>query len=306
MIVRVLVRAQDSGLASTGGAMKRANLAWNLGVLITVGVGAAVLAQTPAAPARQEALPPSDTQAAAAVAASPRHGEYVDIAVPGRDAPLKTWVVYPERKENAPAVIVIHEIYGLTDWIRGVADQLARDGFIALAADLLSGKGAKGGGTEQFPTRDEVTAAIRALPRADVMKWLDAVRAYAVKVPASNGKTATVGFCFGGSVSFEYATAQPALDAAVVYYGSSPDATKLASIKGAVLGLYGGDDARVNATVPAAEAEMKRLGRTYEVHTYEGAGHGFLRQQDGREGANRRATESAWPTMLAFLRKHTT
>jgi carboxymethylenebutenolidase len=285
--------------------MTRANLAWNPGVLIAAGVGAAALSQTPAAPARQEALPPSDTQAAAVLAASPRHGEYVDIVAPGRDAPLKTWVVYPERKDKAPAVIVIHEIYGLTDWIRGVADQLARDGFVALAPDLLSGKGAKGGGTEEFATRDEVTAAIRALPRADIMKWLDAVRAHAVKLPASNGKTATVGFCFGGSVSFEYATAQPALDAAVVYYGSSPDATKLGSIKGAVLGLYGGDDARVNATVPGAEAEMKRLGTTYEVHTYEGAGHGFLRQQDGREGANRRATESAWPAMLAFLRKHT-
>jgi carboxymethylenebutenolidase len=105
-------------------------------------------------------------------------------------------------------------------------------------------------------------------------------------------------------VSFAYAAEQPALNAAVVFYGTSPDAAALARVKAPVLGLYGSDDARVNVTVGPAEAEMKKLGKTYEVHTYEGAGHAFLSSQDGRDGANFRATQQAWPRVVAFLREH--
>src|SRR5690349_398893 len=104
-------------------------------------------------------LPPGEKEAKAALENSPRHGEYVDIAVPGAKTPLKAYVVYPERKEKAPVVIVIHEIFGLSDWIRSVADQLAADGFIAIAPDLLSGHGKEGGGTESFADRNEVTNA---------------------------------------------------------------------------------------------------------------------------------------------------
>ena len=251
---------------------------------------------------RNEALPPGANTATEALKSSPRHGEYVDIRVEGAPAPITTWVVYPETKAKAGVVIVIHEIFGLTDWIRSVADQLAKEGFIAVAPDLLSGRGPDGGGTASLA--DEVTKVIRTIPDRDVSASLDAVRQYAITLPAANGKSATVGYCWGGSTSFRYATEQPELNAAVVYYGGSPDAPALARIKAPVLGLYAGDDARVNATVPPAQEEVKKLGKTFDVHTYEGAGHGFLRQQDGRDGANLRATEQAWPTMLKFLREH--
>jgi carboxymethylenebutenolidase len=227
----------------------------------------------------------------------------VDVKNPAGGAPIRTFVVYPERKDKAGVVIVIHEIYGLSDWIRSVADALAREGFIAVAPDLISGLGPGGGGTESAASRDDVVKLVRGISPEDANARLDAVRAWAIALPAANGRTATIGFCWGGARSFAYAAAQPALDAAVVYYGTSPETGELARVRAPVVGLYGGDDARVNATIPAAETEMKRLGRVYEPNVYEGAGHGFLRQQDGKEGANLRATEQAWPRTVAFLKE---
>ncbi len=250
-----------------------------------------------------EALPPDADHAKEALAKSPRHKEWVDAPMPD-GTKLQTFVVYPERKDKAGLVIVIHEIFGLTDWIRGVADQLAEDGFIALAPDLLSGKAPGGGGSQELG-EEGATKVIRTLTPEDVVGRLNAVREYALKIPAGNGKVGVVGYCWGGSQSFLYATAQPALNAAVVYYGSSPsDPAAFARIQAPVLGLYGGDDARVNATIAPADAAMKKLGKRYTYHIYEGAGHGFLRQQTGRDGANMRATEQAWPATIAFFREH--
>ncbi|HXG55547.1 MAG TPA: dienelactone hydrolase family protein [Vicinamibacterales bacterium] len=250
-----------------------------------------------------EKIPPDATGALEALKRSPRHHEWVDIKVPGSTTPIKSFVVYPERKDKAGVVIVIHEIFGLSDWVRGVADQLAEDGFIAIAPDLLSGKGPNGGGTADLG--DQVTQVIRTLTPDDVVSKLNAVREYGLKLPAANGKSGVVGYCWGGSASFNYAIAQPTLNAAVVYYGSSPsDVTAYASIKAPVLGLYGGNDARVNATIPTAEEHMKKHGKVYEPNTFEGAGHGFLRQQSGADGANLKATEKAWPLTIGFFRTH--
>lgn len=261
-------------------------------------------AAAPAPAPRDENLPPGESQAKAALEKSSRHGEWVDIKLPSGGTPIRAWVVYPERKDKAGVVIVIHEIFGLSDWIRGVADQLAREGFIAVAPDLISGLGPNGGGTDSVASRDDVTKLVRGLTPEDATARLNAVRDYAVKLPAANGKSATIGFCWGGARSFAYAAAQPGLNAAVVYYGTSPEAADLAKIKAPVLGNYGSDDARVNATVGPAEAEMKKLGKSYEPNTYEGAGHGFLRQQDGRDGANLKATQQAWPKTVAFLKQN--
>ena len=250
-------------------------------------------------------LPPGEGQAKAVLEKSPRHGEWVEVARGGGQAPIKAYVVYPERKEKAPVVIVIHEIFGLTDWIRSVTDQLAAEGFIAIAPDLLSGHGKNGGGTDSYDGRDAVTKAIRDLKPDEVNTALDAVRDFATKLPAANGKSATIGFCWGGSTSFAYAAHQPDLDAAVVYYGTSPDRAALEKVKAPVLGLYGGDDARVDATIPPAEKAMKELNKTYEPHIFDGAGHGFLRQQDGKNGANLKATQEAWPRTVEFLREKT-
>ena len=249
-------------------------------------------------------LPPGEADAKARLEKSPRHGEYVDVELAG-SKPLRSYVVYPEKKEKAPVVIVIHEIYGLSDWIKSVADQLAADGFIAIAPDLITGLGKDGKGTDGFDSRDGVVQAIRGLKPELVVKQLDAVRAYGMKLPASNGKTATVGFCWGGGHSFNYAVAQPELNAAVVYYGSNPAADQVAKVKAPVFGNYGENDARVNATIPAAEEAAKKAGKTYVVKKYTGAGHGFLRQQDGQNGANLKATQEAWPATVAFIKEHT-
>ncbi len=258
--------------------------------------------QATVSPTWNEKLPADEDHAKMALDKSPRHGEYVDIALPGSTTKIRTWIVYPERKQKAPAIIVIHEIFGLSDWIRAVADQLAKDGYIAVAPDLLSGKGPGGGGTDSVPTRDDVVKLIRTLTPDEALARLDAVRTYAIHLPAANGKSASVGFCWGGSTSFAFATTEPDLNAAVVYYGTAPVEDKLAKIKAPVLGFYGEDDARVTATVDPTSATMKKLGKAYTPHIYKGAGHGFARAQTGRDGANMKAIEQAWPTMLAFLK----
>lgn len=246
-------------------------------------------------------IPPGADDAEKTLKASTRHGEYVDIALPGSDLKIKSWVVYPERKEKAGVVIVIHEIFGLTDWVRSVADQLAADGFIAVAPDLLSGKGLNGGGTDSFKG-DEVRNAIRGLSKDEVASRLDAIRDHMLKDKAANGKSATIGFCWGGSASFNYAAHQTGLNTAIVYYGSGPDSKDaVAKVNGPVVGFYGSDDARVNATIDASEKAMKDAGKSFTKHIYDGAGHGFLRQQSARE-ANKKAAEEAWPETVKVLK----
>ena len=249
-------------------------------------------------------VPPGNPEAPAELKASKLKSEWVNIPYSGGPA-LKTFAVYPERREKAPVVIVIHEIFGLTDWIRGVANQLAEDGYIAVAPDFLSGMGPGGGGTAEIGGDDAARKVIAGLAPAEAINRFNAAHAYAMKIPGSNGRTASIGYCWGGARSFEAAVNQPELDAAIVFYGTSPaNAADLAKIKAPVLGLYGADDARVNATIEPASAEMKKLGKTYEVEIYEGAGHGFLRAQGDRNGANYQASEKAWPRVLAFLQKH--
>lgn len=233
------------------------------------------------------------------LSASPRHGEWVSISTGAGDS-VRAWVVYPERSSKAPVVLVVHEIFGLSTWIRGVADQLAAAGFIAIAPDLLTGKGALQGDTLPY---DVATAAIRTLRAEDVQRQLEAIGRYGMALPAAQQRYGIVGFCWGGGVSFAHAVRSPSgLKGAVVYYGASPDTAELSRVQVPVLGLYAGDDARINARVPATDSVMRRLGKPYEVHYFEGAGHGFLRAQDGRE-ANRLAAEKAWPRTIEFFRR---
>ena len=248
-------------------------------------------------------LPPGEENARAALNKSPRHGEWVNIYYDGKTF-IRTWIVFPERKDRAPVVLLIHEIFGLSDWMRSVADQLAKEGFIAVAPDLISGFGPNGGGSASVSSRDSVVMLIRDLSSEETYKRLAYVRAFAVRLPSANGECATVGFCWGGGRGFEYACITPELKAAVVYYGTSPDSAMLLKLNVPVLGLYGGDDTRVGATVGPASVELKKLGKTFEYEMYDGAGHGFLRAQSDRDGANLRATEKAWPRMLAFLKKY--
>ncbi len=282
---------------------------------IKLGLATLIAAMCLAAGDAKLAIPPAEAGAKAALESSSRHGEWVDVPVAGVDGagkvPIRAWVVYPEVKGKAPVVIVIHEIFGESDWIRAVTDQLAAEGFVAIAPDLLSGYGPGAGGTDAISGaakdggRDAVVKAIRQLSPADVNARLDAVRAYTIKLPTATEKVGTVGFCWGGGMSFGYAIHQPALNAAVVYYGSNPsDAAALGKIQAAVQGHFGGNDARVTSTVAPCEELMKKAGKPYEAHVYDGAGHGFLRQQTGQDGANAKAAESAWTATVAFFREH--
>ena len=253
--------------------------------------------------ARDANLPAGAFDVAARLAKSSRHGEWVMIRTGPSDS-VKAWVVYPERSTKAPVVVVIHEIYGLSTWVRGVADQLAADGYIAIAPDLLTGKVAPAQGSDTL-TQAAASATIRTLQTADVHRQLAALGQYGMSLPAAEKKYGTVGFCWGGSTSFMHAVSSPpGLGASVVFYGTSPADSLLPRVKVPVLGLYAGDDVRVNATVPPAEAALRSLGTTYMTHTFTGAGHGFLRQQDGKDGANLSASRQAWPLTLAFFRTH--
>jgi carboxymethylenebutenolidase len=211
-------------------------------------------------------------------------------------------VVYPERSTKAPVVLVVHEVFGLSSWIRSVADQLAADGFIAIAPDLLTMKNLPDG--PDSVVAPLAVAAIRTLNPASVQQQLDAAARYGMSLPAAQHKYGIVGFCWGGGVSFEHAVHSPGLGAAVVYYGVSPKTADLPSIRAPVLGLYGANDAHVGATIPPADSALRALGRTYIYKLYPGAGHGFLRQQTGMDGANLAATRQAWPATIAWFRQY--
>jgi carboxymethylenebutenolidase len=249
-------------------------------------------------------IAPAQDWAKARLEKSPRHGEWVKVQNGKRE--VQSFVVYPEVKNKAMAVVVIHEIFGLTDWVRGVADQLAEAGYIAITPDLLSGMGPKGGGTAEIGSGDGVRKAIMSLPPDQVTADLNAVTDYVAKLPACNGKVAVGGFCWGGGQSFRFATNNKSLKAAFVFYGTGPDnSSDIARIACPVYGFYGGNDARVNATIPTSTGLMKQVSKTYEPVTYEGAGHGFMRagEEPGVSGANKTAREEAWKRWKDLLKK---
>ena len=233
---------------------------------------------------------------------SPRHREWVPVKY--GDRTVQTFVVYPEVKEKAPVVIVIHEIFGLSDWARSMADELAAAGYIAVAPDLLSGFGPNGGGSSEFPSQDATTKAVSSLNADTVMSDLDAVADYGKKLPASNGKLAVVGFCWGGGKSFAFATHRQDLGRAFVFYGPPPDKASMPSIKAPVYGFYAGNDARIDATIPDTKENMKAAGKKYETVTYDGAGHGFMRAGEAPDATpeNKKAREEGFKSLTGELK----
>jgi len=233
---------------------------------------------------------------------SPRHLEWVTVK--HGDRQVQCFIAYPEVEAKATAVVVIHEIFGLTDWVRGVADQLAEAGYIAIAPDLLSGTAPNGGGTAELGSNDAVRKVISALPPDQITADLNAVVDYVKNLPAANGKVAVSGFCWGGSQTFRFATNNREIKAAFPFYGSGPeDAAALARVQCPVYGFYGGNDARVNSTIPKSESLMKEAGKTYEPTIYEGAGHGFMRAGEAPDAseANRKGREQAWQRWKELL-----
>lgn len=235
---------------------------------------------------------------------SPRHREWVTVKHGSRA--VETFVVYPESKGKTPVVLVIHEIFGLTDWVQNVADQLAEAGYIAIAPDLLSGMGPNGGRTPDF-AQGGATEAVSHLNPDQVTADLTAVADYALKLPAANGKLFVTGFCWGGGQSFRFATNRSDLSAAFVFYGPPPDKEAMSRIQAPVYGFYGGNDARIDATIPATKEEMKAAGKTYDPVVYEGAGHGFMRSGEAPDAseANRKARTEAWARWKDLLSRGT-
>lgn len=230
------------------------------------------------------------------LAKSSRHQEWVKVK--NGDREVSSFVVYPEVKTKATAVVVIHEIFGMSDWVQSLTDQLAEAGYVAIAPDLLSGMGPNGGGTSSLD-RNAIGQKIRDLPPHQITADLNAVADYVAKLPASNGKVVVAGYCWGGSQTFRYATNNPNIKAAFVFYGSAPttgtdnaiDKEALARIKAPVYGFYAGNDARINATLPATTQAMTELKKTFEPVTYEGAGHGFMRAGDAPEPGDKSAAD---------------
>lgn len=235
---------------------------------------------------------------------SPRHMEWVKVKHGNRE--VNCFIAFPEVKEKATAVLVIHEIFGLTDWARGVTDQLAEAGYIAIAPDLLSGTAPGGGGTQELGGGDAVRKAISSLSPDQITADLNAVADYVSKLPACNGKLVVGGFCWGGAQTFRYATNNKDLKAAFVFYGQGPEKEEdVAKINCPVYGFYGGNDNRVDATIPKSKELMKKAGKKYEPVIYEGAGHGFMRagEQPDAKAGDKKAREQAWKRWKELLQK---
>ena len=234
--------------------------------------------------------------------ASPRHHEYTTFTHNGRN--VNAMVVYPEVKNKASVVILIHEIFGLSDWAREMADELAAQGFIVVAPDLLSGHGPGGGGSDDFPDQDARVKAVSALDANEVLADLDSAADYAKKIPAANGKIAVAGFCWGGAKSFAFAAHRKDLSAAFVFYGTGP--SDVSTITAPIYGFYGGEDARVDATVSGTTEAMKAAGKSYEPITYDGAGHGFMRAGEdpgNKNPANKTARDQAFARLIKLLKE---
>jgi len=243
---------------------------------------------------------PAQDWAKARLEASPRHREYVSLKHGSRT--VQAFVVYPEVKTKAPVVILIHEIFGLSDWAKEMADELAAQGFIVIAPDLLTGFGPNGGGSSDFSSQDATVKAVSGLDPDVVTADLDAAADYGKHLPAANGKLAVVGFCWGGGKSFAFAAHRKDLSAAFVFYGPGP--ADVSTITAPIYGFYAGNDARIGATVPDTVAAMKAAGKKYEPVTYDGAGHGFMRAGEDPGNTvpgNKTAREQGFARLVKLL-----
>jgi carboxymethylenebutenolidase len=232
---------------------------------------------------------------------SPRHREWVTISYDHRK--VQAFIVYPEVSHKAPVVLVVHEIFGLSDWARSMADDLAAQGYIAIVPDLLSGAGPHGGGSSDFPDVDSTIKAVFQLDPRQIMADLNATADYALRQPSANGKLAVAGFCWGGGKAFEFATLRRHLNAAFVFYGEPPVKEAMPAITAPVYGFYAQDDARISSTVPATTAAMKAAGKLYRPVIYPGAGHGFMRAGEAPDAspANKKARDAGWARLLRLL-----
>jgi carboxymethylenebutenolidase len=279
-------------------------------------------------------LPPSNNNAAARLQSSPRHGEWVKIPwEQGSADSLMAWVVYPssaDSRTKAPVVVVVHEIFGLSTWVRSVADQVAADGFIAIAPDFLSR--VRGGPSTVELQADTARRMIAAVNSSERNRAISAAASYAMMLPAAQQRYSVIGYCWGGQTVFMHAIngGVKGFSGGVAFYGApystggrpatateaavpaTIDADSIARIKVPTMLLNGAKDVRISASMPAIDSIMKAKKKSYTGINYEGAVHGFLRAQDdpkatrdpAEEAANLAAARDAWPRTIAFLKKN--
>lgn len=237
------------------------------------------------------------------VDASPRHLEWVELK--HGDRTVRAFVAYPEVSKKVPVVVLIHEIFGMSDWAMMIADQIAEAGYIVVAPDFLSGMGPGGGGTSSMEPGD-IRSAMSALSPDQVDADLQAACDYAKSIPSGNGKVVVGGFCWGGAQTFRFASKRQDLSAALVFYGTGPtDEEALKRINCPVYGFYGGNDNRVNATIPEIKAQMKANDKIYEPIIYESGGHGFMRSGSAPDAteSNAKARAEGWKRLMEILGK---
>jgi len=244
-----------------------------------------------------------------AVDKSPRRRAWVTVKQGARS--VESFLTYPQQRDKVPALVVIHEIFGMTDWVEDVTDEFAEAGFIAIAPDLLSGMAPNGGRTKDFPAAEgggfgPVGQAIGKLPPDQITADLNAVTDYCKNLPACNGKVCVVGFSWGGGQAFRFATNRKDLSSAFVFYGGGPAAESIAAIQAPVYAFYAGNDARINSTIPQTQEQMKAAGKFYEAVVYEGAAHGFMRsgEQPNPPDADKKARDVAWAKLKALAPKY--
>ena len=238
-----------------------------------------------------------------AVDKSPRRREWVAVKHGSRS--VESVVAYPQPQGKAPAIVVIHEIFGMSDWVEKVTDEFAEAGYLAIAPDLLSGMAPNGGRTKDLQA-NQVGQVIGKLSPDQITADLNAVADYCRNLPACNGKVCVVGFSWGGGQTFRFATNRKDLSAAFVFYGNGPAPEAIGAIQAPVYGFYAGNDARINASIPQTQEQMKAAGKFYETVIYEGAAHGFMRageQPDATE-ANQKARAAAWVKLKALRDKY--
>jgi carboxymethylenebutenolidase len=246
-------------------------------------------------------IAPAQDWAKESLSHSPRHAEWVTLKHDNRT--LQAFIVYPEVGNKVPSVVVIHEIFGLSDWVRNLTDELAAAGYIAIAPDMLSGFGPNGTGSTGFASDDDRVKAVSGLDSSIVLGDINAAADYVSGVPSTNGKLAVTGFCWGGGKSFELATVRHDLAAAFVFYGVPP--SNVTGITAPVYGFYAGNDERIDATIPATIAAMKNAGKRYDPVIYPGAGHGFMRAGEDPNNTNpenKTARDAAWVRWKKLLR----
>jgi len=203
----------------------------------------------------------------------------------------------PQGKGPFPALVVIHEWWGLNDWVKEQASKLADQGYVALAIDLYRGKVAT--------TSDEAHQIMRGVPSDRANRDLLAAGAYLRSLTNVNPTlVGDIGWCMGGGYALDLAIADPKLKVAVINYGHlATDDASLKKINAAILGIFGGQDKGITpADVNKFESQMKALGKTVEIHSFPNAGHAFQNPNDQRYRADDAA--EAWKLTVAFLAKY--